>query len=253
MYRFQPPVRPVLFALALGAALGVVGSPLGAQQDPDFLFERPTLRLELRAGVALPRARSQVFDFTAERLTLEPSDLRSPVLSAGLGYRVSEQLDVALELGAARAEIDSRFREWEHQTGEPIRQTTTFTRVPFTVTLRGYLWDRGRSVGRFVWIPRSFAPYVGGGAGWAAYEFTQTGEFVDFETLDIFQERFRSSASGPVVHALAGADATLGPRLVLTGEIRYSWASAPMDQGFEGFEDIDLSGFRATVGLAIRR
>jgi hypothetical protein len=45
---------------------------------------------------------------------------------------------------------------------------------------------------------------------------------------------------------------TLAPRLVVTTEARYAWASAEMQEDFSGFDRIDLSGLTATVGLKIR-
>jgi hypothetical protein len=50
----------------------------------------------------------------------------------------------------------------------------------------------------------------------------------------------------------AGLDYSLGPRWLVNGEARYSWASANMGRDFVGFDDIDLTGFRASVGVSVR-
>ena len=44
----------------------------------------------------------------------------------------------------------------------------------------------------------------------------------------------------------------MGPRFVLTAEGRYSWSSGPMDRAFDGFDNIDLSGFQVLAGFGIR-
>jgi hypothetical protein len=51
---------------------------------------------------------------------------------------------------------------------------------------------------------------------------------------------------------MAGVDVSLTPRFVLTGEGRYTYAKAKMDEDFIDFDKIDLSGFAITAGLAIR-
>jgi hypothetical protein len=70
--------------------------------------------------------------------------------------------------------------------------------------------------------------------------------------MDVFHDTFRSSGWTPEAHAMAGVDVSLTPRLVLTGEGRYTYARASMDEDFVGFDKIDLSGLAITAGLAIR-
>ena len=85
-----------------------------------------------------------------------------------------------------------------------------------------------------------------------AYDFQQVGEFVDFETADIFQDFLISNGKTGTAHVLAGADLSLSPRFLLTAEGRYSVASAAMSDDFSGFNNMDLSGFQATAGFAVR-
>jgi len=218
----------------------------------DFLFERPNLRLGLHGGYAAPRASSEIFDFTSERLTVEPRDFDAFTLMGELALRIDERLDVSFEMGFSRAEVPSEFRDWVDTDDRPIEQETAFTRTPLTVSVKGYLRDRGRRVSRFAWVPGDWSPFAGAGVGWMWYEFEQSGDFVDFETLDIFRDRFRTSGAAPTAHVLAGVDVSLSPRLVLTGQGRYRWASAEMGRDFLGFDEIDLSGFEATIGISAR-
>lgn len=228
-------------------------APAWAQSgDPDFLFAPPKIRLGVHTGLAVPSASSEIFDFTSERLTVEPSDFRSLALSGELAIRVGERLDVSVEGGFAESETASEFREWVDTDDRPIEQTTTFFRAPLTLGVKGYLLERGRRVSRFAWVPGGWSPFAGVGAGWMWYHFTQEGDFVDFQTLDIFQDYFRSSGTTPTAHVLAGIDVSLGPRLVLTGQGRYRWGSVEMGGDFVGFDEIDLSGFEATVGISAR-
>jgi len=115
-----------------------------------------------------------------------------------------------------------------------------------------YPLGRGRSLGRFAWVPRTVSPFVGVGGGVMSYLFEQSGEFVDEETLDIFVDRLRSERSGPLARAAAGLDVSLGKQFFMTVEGRYTLASAPVAGGFGGFERIDLDGLQVVGGIGIR-
>jgi hypothetical protein len=114
------------------------------------------------------------------------------------------------------------------------------------------LTSLGRSVGRFAWIPTRVVPFVGGGAGPVWYRLRQDGEFVDNETLDIFEDQFESKGWSVGGTAFGGADLSLTPRFGLTAEGRYLWAKGPMSRDYSTFNRIDLSGYDASIGLYVR-
>ena len=239
---------------SLAAVLAVIGGAWAAEalEAQDFLFGRPSITFGARIGYAIPRADSDIFDFTRRELTVEKKDFNALALGADLGIRLSDRIDLALGLGYENSEIDSESREFIGTDDLPIVQTTDFRRVPFTIGLKAYLTERGRRISNLAWIPGKFAPFVGGGIGFMWYEFEQEGEFVDYETLDIFYDYFSSRDGSALAYATAGFDYSLGLRWILTAEARYSWASADMSQGFVGFDKIDLTGLRAAFGISVR-
>ena len=239
-------------ALVVSASNSIPSAAAAQRSDPDFLFERPFMSFTIRGGVALPEAGSEIFDFTSEQLTVGPNAYNSVAFGAEMSFRVSGRFDVALGVGISQSSTLSEFRDFVDFDDLPIEQTTKFTRVPTTLSAKYYLIDRGRSIGRFAWVPAAVAPYVGGGGGVIWYQFEQRGDWVDFDTLDIFTDTFESQGSTGVGHLLAGVDLSLGPRWYINGEGRYSFASARMESDFIGFDDIDLGGFEATLGFAIR-
>jgi hypothetical protein len=254
----QGALRLLPVAAGVGAFLCVLAAPARAQQ-PDFLFRRPWVTLGVSAGYAMPAANSDVFDFTREQFyllgTRQPvarSDFRSLALQGELTVRATERLDVALDFGWAKDETQSEFQEYIGTDGLPISQTTRFSRVPLTAGVKYYLRDRGRSLGRFAWVPTRWAPYVGAAAGVVHYTFEQQGEFVDYQTLDIFQDFYQSQGWAPTAHVLAGAELTVLPRVALTAEGRYAWAKSELGRDFVDFDDIDLAGFQATAGISFR-
>ena len=246
---------PVLTALALLATAGA--NPAAAQQGADFLLGVPKVALTIKAGFAQPRAGSggdtqSLWDLTREQLTVDTRDLNGTTIAGELAIRTSERVDVTISFGYSLSATRSEFRDWVDQDDLPIEQTTEFATLPLTVGVKAYLLNRGRALGRFAYIPRTWNPYVGvaGGAVW--YRFEQYGDFVDYETLDIFEDRFLSSGRGATIHLLGGMDVSINKHMMLVGEGRYALASAPLDSDFVGFPDLDLAGFQITVGLSFR-
>lgn len=243
-------------AWVVGSALVLAlsaGLPYAAQaQARDFLLRTPRATLGFRTGYALATASSEIFDFSREQLTLTRRDFDAMTFGAQLAISATPRLDVALDVSVADAERKSEFRDWVGSDDLPIEQTTEFYRLPVTLGVKAYLRDRGRGVGRFAWVPERWAPYVGAGAGWVWYRFEQDGEWVDYESLDIFRDRFTTSGSTPTVHVYGGADWSLGPAVVLSAEARYGWARAEMGGSFVGFDALDLSGLQGTLGISLR-
>ena len=239
----------------LAAVAAVISLPTAASAQaggPGFLFRRPTMSIGIKGGYARAQAGSEVFNFARDELTLEVGDFASSAWGAEVAIRVTERLDIAGELGATRSRKWSEFRDWVDLDDLPIEQSTTFLRVPMTLSVKYYLRDRGRSVSDFAWVPEKWSPYIGAGGGALWYRFKQEGDFVDFQTLDIFYELFESEGTTGTAHVMTGVDVSLSPRVVLTGEGRYSWGRADMGRDFVDFDKIDLSGFRVTAGLSFR-
>ncbi len=248
--------RSTVLSRALAATLAValmLPAAIAAQDGGEgFLFERPRFTIGIRGGFDMPRAGSEIFVFTGEELTIETSDYYGVTLGGTLAFRVTERFDISVDAGWAGTETLSEFRDWVDMDDLPIQQTTEFSRIPLTVSLKAYLWERGLSIGQFVWVPRTWAPYVGAGGGYVWYTFEQTGDWVDYQDLDVFWDSFVSDGGAGTFHFFAGADYSISERLLLTGEGRYSFGNAQMDQDFVGFDEIDLSGLQATFGISVR-
>lgn len=248
-------------AAAVMAAAVLFPASAQAQGGDGYLFKEPRVGVSLRLGYGAPmgprsaspsETSTDIFGFTQGLLTIGDSDHDAMVIGGEVSIRVSPRLDLVLDISNEHSEVTSEFRNWVDTNDLPIIQTTQFTRRPVNLSARYYLWDRGRRVSQFAWVPRNWVPYVGAGVGTTFYEFKQDGDFVDFDTLDIFTDRLRSSGRAFTGQALAGLQLSLTPNFVFTTEGRYRFGSGEMDGTFVGFEDIDLSGLQMTVGLGVR-
>ncbi len=246
--------RAVLRCAVMLACFSVAPVAAHAQMSggDGFLFGRPNGTFAIRGGFASPAASSDVFSFAAKNLTLGKGDFGSATFGAELGLRLTDRVDFQLGVASMGRTVNSEFRNWTDTDNKPIEQRTGFDRVPVTAGLKLYLTSPGRSISRLAWIPSRLTPYVAAGGGMMWYSFRQSGDFVDFQTLDVFSSKLSSSAWTPMAYAAGGIDYSLTPHLSLTTEARYDVARATMSNSFEGFNRIDLSGLTANVGLSVR-
>jgi hypothetical protein len=245
---------------ALAGAFGLtVAVPAQAQSGgKGFLFDQPSWTLAVRGGFERANASGDIFEFVTDQLTLEKGDFSGFTAAVDLGYSLRPQLDLVFSGSYTGTKTPSEMRAFIGTDDLPIAQTTKFTRMSYTASVKGYLKPRGQSIGTLAWVPSRFAPYVGAGGGLMKYKFEQEGEFVDVDSpnLDIFRDKLTSADWTPTAHGFTGLDFALTTRLGVTAEARYSWAKGDMGNGadadFIDFGRIDLSGFSATAGLHVR-
>lgn len=142
----------------------------------------------------------------------------------------------------------SRYRDLEHglRPSHPdIEQNLSLRITPISV------------VGRFLPFgrPSDFQPYVGGGFSLMNFRYTETGEFVDPETLEVFGDQYKATgwAVGPII--LAGVRIPIkGDIYGLTFEGRYQWGAGDTGGAAAGFlgDKIDLGGGALNFGFLVR-
>ncbi len=238
----------------LAAAL-VLPSALVAQAPAagrGFMFGAPSGSFSLRLGLAQPVANDGIFNLADSLLTVNRGDYIGFNFTANLVQRITERAAVEMSVGYSGRSIDSHFRDFVDNNDAEIEQTTELRRVPLTIGGRYYLVSPGRQLGRLAWVPTRFVPYVSAGAGAMWYQFTQQGDFVDFQTLDVFNTELRSSNWAPSAYGAIGAEISTSALVSINAEARYDAAKAKMSNDFSGFHRIDISGVSATVGLSFR-
>lgn len=252
-----------------GAALILLASPaFAAGQDPsghsstqsassapppDFMLGRPRASVGVRGSLFVASARSDIFDFITDQLLMEKSDFNTGSFGAELSYSLTPRLDLIAGLDANGMSQATEDRDEEellaNGTRVPIQSVTELQQLNFFATAKFALIPRGRSVSRLAWIPNTFVPYVGAGAGYGRYTLRQNGDFADFIDHHIFTDTFRSDGWAPTVHVLGGTDIRVARHLLLSFEGKYSWSQADLSQDFIDFEPIDLGGFRFGAGI----
>lgn len=237
-----------------GAALAALAAlPVHAQGTGNgYLFGAPSGGLTVRAGWFIANASSGFFDEARKDLTLDKSSFSGPTLGADVAVRLTPQLDLTFDGAWIGSSAKSHYRDYVDNNNQEIEQTTTLRRVPLTANLKAYLVPRGRSVGSLAYIPAKVVPWVGVGGGLEWYKLEQSGDFINMSTGVVYNDRLESSTWGPAVQGMGGVDVTLTPRIALTGDARYLWSRASMNDSFDGYDKIDLSGVSIALGVTFR-
>jgi len=217
---------------------------------PDFMLGRPRGSIGIRGSMLVASANSDIFDFVTERLAIDKKDFNTGSFAAEFGYNITPRFGVVGTWDLNQMNHQSDYRDWQDNRGLPIQQTTELSQMNVTVSAKFGLVSRGRAVSRLAWIPRTFVPYVGAGAGYGRYKFRQNGDFVDFDNGNrVFSDTFTSEGWAPTYHVMAGTDIQVYRHLILSLDGRYSWQHADLSEDFIGFAPIDLGGFRFGAGV----
>lgn len=240
--------------IVLALLLAVLPTALDAQSERErgYLFREPPVTLTLSGGLGLPTSGGDLWAFAFDELAMSRRDIASFDQNVDFAFRLNARTDFVLSYGVTDGRTQSELRDWLDENGQPIYQRTRFIRRPLSAAVRYSLRPRGRMIGSYAWIPNGVVPYVGLGAGRMSYRFTQNGEFVDSQTLEIFRDNYAASGNAGFVLGSTGVVWTLIPRIAITTELKYIHASADGRPSFEGFDKLDLSGVSTSVGFTLR-
>lgn len=243
-----------LVALTPAHATAQDNTLFGSRSSADFLFGAPRITIGARGGYVMPSEGGDVLDDVRGTLTLDRGDFATGAIGVELGIRLNERWDLALGFESSYASERTEYRDFVGADDLPILQETSLARRPLTASLKYYLRDRGREISRLAWVPNSWVPFVGVGAGMMNYRFEIDGEFIDFtqDPPPIFETFVPADGWTGVYQALGGMNVSLTHRLFLTLEGRYLWADADPGEYFDEFESIDLSGASMVLGVSAR-
>ena len=242
-------------AVAIVGVLSIGATVAFAQETAGrgFLFGAPTGSFSLRGGYSGASAGSDVFSFVTSELTLGRGDFGAFSVGGDVSVALSDRFDVVLSADVGGMHRMSEFREWEDNSGNPIEQRTGFSRQTFALSGKFYLRPNGRSLGQFAWVPAQYAPWLSAGLGRTRYNFTQDGDFVDFDKGNsVFRDSYKSSQWAMTAQIGAGVDWNITQRFALTTQAKYLFGKADLTYDYAGFDPIDLSGIGLSAGLAVR-
>lgn len=179
------------------------------------------------------RDRDDVLRSNRTFLVFELDEFDSTTFGGDFSISVGSFVEVSAGLNYYQSTVPSVNDKFVDEDGTEIYMEMKQRNIPLALT--GKLFPLTRD--------GAFQPYVGGGVQFNRWQYTEVGEFLDYDTGEIFRDSFTDDGleTGPVF--LAGARFPIGGSLLLGGEWRYSTAKADLDPalGFAG-STLDLGG-----------
>jgi opacity protein-like surface antigen len=182
--------------------------------------------------------------FSADPLDFEIDDFNGVTFGGEWLYGVSNFLETGVGIGYYKKTVPSVYRDLVNANGSEIAQDLRLRMVPITATVRFLPLGRGTAV----------EPYIGGGVGFFNWRYSESGEFVDSSTGDIFGATYEAdgTAVGPVI--VGGLRFPAGDAFSVG--VEYKWQKAEGDTNRVESEllgdKIDLGGQSFNFTMHIR-
>lgn len=156
-------------------------------------------------------------------------------------FPLARHIEGGIGVSYSSQTVPSIYADFVDSDGTEIDQDLRLRLVPLAFTVR-----------LIPVSPRSpIQPYVGGGIGLINWQYTEEGEFVDFNAgREIFNARFANSGTnaGPIV---LGGIRFAGDAFSTGFEIRYQHATGDLDTDFAA-PKIDLGGWTYNFTAGVR-
>jgi hypothetical protein len=187
------------------------------------------------------------FNGETSSLEFEISDFRAYPIYGEWNIAFGDRLEVSVGVGYQNKSVDSRYRDLVNTAANDsdIVQELRLRMIPISGTVK--FLPFGQAGG--------FQPYVGGGISAVNFNYTETGDFVDPSTLEIFNDKFTADGFAFGALILGGLRMPLGGDVyALQIEGRYLFGSGDTGGAEAGFlgDKIDLSGGSLNFGFLIR-
>jgi opacity protein-like surface antigen len=225
-------------SLFVVVGLAFLAEPAFAQRH----FPERDGAFRIQFGQFRPEGDSAYWEDAETLFTGEPSDLEDAVLGMDYILPINRRISVLFSGSVYSGETTRSYLDFEDNFGNRIRHDATLDIASATVGLMVHLTP-----------PRSaFSPYLAVGGGAYPWSLEENGDFIDFRTSppEIFTARLNSEGVGFGYYWLAGLEAAITPRLSLFAEGRWTQVDDELDDDFEGFGKIDLSGRQASFGIS---
>ena len=227
-------VNTIVVAIALSLWLG---TPVSAQQSS----------LSLNLGYFALRGEDTRIpdDVIVENLGVFAFGL-DQFNNAGVGAEwlvgVGDYVEAGLGVGFYRQTVLSVYDDFVDVDGTEIEQDFKLRVTPVTATARFFPFGQRSAI----------QPYAGAGVGFFNWRYSEVGEFVDFNTFDVFRDRFVAEGNDVGAVYLGGVRVAAWDRFAVGVEVRYQDAKGfvGIDQGFLD-ERIDLGGLTTSFTLNV--
>ena len=231
---------------------------------PGFVFSD---LVTFKVGYFFPRANSDLWQLEFEQMTFEKSDFQATVFCFSYEYFLSNQISLTVSMDGYNKKkagsyldyvgdiVEDQIYAFDYGQGSSISHVFTVSITPLQAGVK--LTPIGRRA--------SIIPYIGGGVGVYIWTVRLQGDSIDFsDPQEFYDQGLEEVVTGyPVYptdvrveskftvgfHGVVGIMVPVANRISIEGEFKFNYASGNLDPHFQGFENFDLSGYQATIGI----
>ena len=176
-------------------------------------------------------------------------DFRRFSVGAEYLYGVTDHIEAGLDVSFYQRTVPTAFSFFQHEDGRLIEQELKLRITPITASVRFLPTGRNATV----------QPYIGIGAGFLNWRYSEIGEFIDFSEeepiiFDNFSDPFVASGT-KIAPVVIGGLRFLGADIwTVGGEVRWQKAEGDTGGRAAGFiaDKIDLGGWTANFNVHFR-
>ena len=180
--------------------------------------------------------------FLCEPLLFDVGDFGGATIGGEYLIGIGNYVEAGIGAGFYQRTVPSIYEFRTRPDDTEIAQDLKLRVVPLTATLQ--FVPTGRDA--------SFQPYVGAGIAALRWTYSETGEFVDAVTSEIFRDSFTANGTEVAPIIFGGLRAPVGASMMLGGEVRYQKAEAELPtEEFLG-DRLDLGGLTFQANLSWR-
>lgn len=235
--------------LATAAVAEEEGQPPRRTRDPDRsqpAGARPRYGFSAFGGFRALRIDSRLFDANEAEFGLTEDDFRSGRWGFELDYALLPMLEILVGFDSGQAETHGSYLDLVYEDGSEIDHSARLSMTDYTIGVRVRPFQLGRA-----------SPYVVFGVARTSYDYSEQGEFVNFENFDIYYDELGERLSLTGFFAGAGFDFAVvrmpyGRRLDVFGEFRYSRSEGQHRDEFADFGDLGVARVGARFGFRVR-
>jgi len=180
--------------------------------------------------------------FLCEPLLFDVGDFGGATIGGEYLIGIGKYVEAGVGAGFYQRTVPSIYEFVTRPDDTEIAQDLKLRIVPLTATLK--FVPTGRDA--------SFQPYIGAGIAALRWTYSETGEFVDAVTSDIFRDTFTADGTEVAPIIFGGLRAPVGASMMFGGEVRYQKADAELPaEEFLG-DRLDLGGLTFQANLTWR-
>jgi hypothetical protein len=189
-------------------------------------------------GASLPGAPN-----LSDALVFNVSDFRMGSLFGEWTVGFGDHVEVGANVAFQKRTVPTVYADLVDQSGGDVAQTLRLRMIPTMGIVRFLPFGR----------PGDVQPYVGAGAGVVNFRYSEFGDFIDPQTLEIYSQTYTKTGTAGAGLLLGGVRFPLGGDIyALSLEGRYLWSvGSGLGDNFLA-DKIDMSGGGFNVGFQVR-